>query len=138
VTSATGSTPSEVHGLVATVRGRATGDPNASHCLVCGHVSFYLRPFCSSCGGSDVEVRSIHMTGVVGAVTVVRRSRHPVWGDRTPYAIAHVRLPEGATFVAVADASTEGAAVNVGDEVTAVLRDDDQTGIPRWTIEATS
>jgi uncharacterized protein len=62
------------------------------HCGACGRFHWYPRPFCPHCFADTVEWKEASGHGTVYSYTVMRRAK-PV------YAIAYVRLAEGATLM---------------------------------------
>jgi len=88
-----------------------------ARCRACGHVQYFLRPFCPACGSQELEARAASGRGTVYALTRVARAPSPEWAAYAPYGIALVDAPEGFRFMAHA---AEGLAI--GDRVVTSFR----------------
>lgn len=64
-------------------------------CGDCGGVVFFPRHHCPGCMGENVEWRDSGGRGVVYTFSIVRKSRDPRFGGRTPYCVAWIDLDEG-------------------------------------------
>jgi uncharacterized OB-fold protein len=88
-------------------------------CDACGHVIWYPRLFCPSCGSQSVSWIDASGRGVVYSYTVTRRGQG-AYREAAPYVLAYVELDEGPrvlTNVVGCDPSS----VTVGMAVTAVF-----------------
>lgn len=64
-------------------------------CADCDGVVFYPRRHCTHCLGGTLSWRTSKGEGTLYTFSVVRRSGHPFFKERTPYVIAWVDLDEG-------------------------------------------
>jgi uncharacterized OB-fold protein len=64
-------------------------------CNRCNTVIFYPRRHCTSCGSLETTRHVSQGEGTVYTFSVVVQSRHPVFGELTPYAIGYIDLDEG-------------------------------------------
>ena len=61
-------------------------------CTSCGRFHWYPRRVCPHCGSTTIEMHMAKGAGEVYSYSVMRRAK-------VPYAIAYVRLTEGATMM---------------------------------------
>ena len=94
-----------------------------------GHIIFYPRAFCPTCGSRDTTVKESAGEGTVYTYSVVRLNRHPAFAPLGPYAVAYVDLDEGfrilTNIVGVDDPLTD---IKVGQRVK-VAWEDQESGI---------
>jgi len=64
-------------------------------CHGCGHVHYYPRPFCPSCGSEDVSWVGASGEATLYTWSVVHRNDLPPFNERVPYVAAVVELAEG-------------------------------------------
>jgi uncharacterized OB-fold protein len=69
-----------------------------ARCDACAKVIWYPRPFCSTCGSTEVSWFESSGRGAVYTYTVVRKSSPP-FDAVTPYVVAFVELDEGPRFL---------------------------------------
>jgi uncharacterized OB-fold protein len=60
-----------------------------------GHVVFFPRAHCPTCGSRNVEWKTSKGEGTLYTYSIVRLSRHPAFAPLIPYAVAYVDLDEG-------------------------------------------
>ena len=83
-------------------------------CTSCGHVAYFGRRFCPSCGSHEVVRRAASGRGVVKAITMVCRAPNPELQALVPYALCLIDSEEGFRLMAVARSGLEiGAEVQV-------------------------
>lgn len=83
-----------------------------TYCTDCGHY-FTLSPYaCRQCGSTALDMRPASGAAVVRAITHVYRAPEPAWQEKTPYALALVRLAEGPSMMTHVSLDTQ-----VGDEI---------------------
>lgn len=68
-------------------------------CAACGHVQFYPRFLCSSCGGRVLGWTRASGRGRVKSFSIVRRPASPAYAAETPFALLLVELEEGPTMM---------------------------------------
>jgi uncharacterized OB-fold protein len=94
-----------------------------------GHVIFYPRTHCPTCGSMNSTVKESAGNGTVYTFSVVRLNRHPAFAPLGPYAVAYVDLDEGfrilTNITGVADPVND---VKIGQRVK-VSWDDQESGI---------
>jgi uncharacterized protein len=73
----------------------AEGKLRIPKCDKCSLYVWYPRPFCPSCGSTDVTWTDLSGKGTVYTFTAVHRSGVPGFRDQLPYVIAYVELEEG-------------------------------------------
>jgi uncharacterized OB-fold protein len=61
-------------------------------CTSCGRVHWYPRRVCPHCASTAIEMQEANGTGEIYSYSIMRRAK-------VPYAIAFVRLSEGATMM---------------------------------------
>jgi uncharacterized OB-fold protein len=84
-------------------------------CTSCGRAHWYPRAICPHCASTAIEMHAAKGTGEVYSYSIMRRAK-------TPYAIAYVRLSEGATMMTnIVDC--EFADIAVGMPVKLVFKD---------------
>jgi len=84
-------------------------------CTACGRVHWYPRRICPHCASTAIEMQEAKGTGEVYSYSIMRRAK-------TPYAIAYVRLTEGATMMTnIVDCDFND--IHVGMPVKLVFRD---------------
>ncbi len=76
-------------------RAAARGTLLCQRCGACGAVVFPARIACPVCGSDDVPWEESSGNGTVYSFTVVRQSRHPYFGSRTPYVLALIDVEPG-------------------------------------------
>lgn len=86
-------------------------------CGVCGHIWYFHRAFCPSCGDASPQAHRASGRGTVYAATVVRRAATPETKAHVPYAILLVDLAEGFRIMAHGDTD-----LNVGDSIVLAFR----------------
>jgi uncharacterized OB-fold protein len=65
-----------------------------ARCDSCGNVIWYPRPFCPTCGSTDVSWFESTGRGAVYTYTVVRKTSAP-FDAAAPYVVAFVELDDG-------------------------------------------
>ncbi|SEO80847.1 Rubredoxin-like zinc ribbon domain [Methylobacterium sp. ap11] len=84
-----------------------------ARCRACGHIQYFRRPFCPSCGGGDLAVAQASGRGRVYALTTVARAPSRELAAHAPYVVALVDAEEGFRFMAhAAEGLAIGAPVN--------------------------
>jgi uncharacterized OB-fold protein len=61
-------------------------------CSACDEHFFPPLPACPACASHDWAWKAVPARGAVYSWTVIHRSGHPYWRERTPYAILMVEL----------------------------------------------
>jgi uncharacterized OB-fold protein len=85
------------------------------NCTACGRVHWYPRRICPHCGSSTIEMQEAKGSGEIYSYSIMRRAK-------VPYAIAYVRITEGATMMTnIIDCDFEH--VHVGMPVKLVFMD---------------
>lgn len=79
--------------------GVANGQLLFQRCTACNAVQFPPRHQCATCWSDDLEVIESSGRGTIESLTVVRRAPLPAFRDRTPYAIAAIRVAEGPRMI---------------------------------------
>jgi hypothetical protein len=64
-------------------------------CRNCASTVFYPRRHCTHCTSGALESRKSAGRGTIYSFTIIRRSGHPYFRERTPYVVALVDLDEG-------------------------------------------
>jgi uncharacterized protein len=108
---------------------RATAEHRLTYrqCRACGHVVFYPRRHCTSCGGTELDERESAGAGVVYSYTVIHRHHHPYFRARVPYALGFVDLDEGPRILAeIADPDR----VRIGQRVGVEWEDHEELSVP--------
>lgn len=82
----------------------------------CGHVWYFARTFCPSCGNRDVATRVASGEGRVHAVTVVERAPTADMRALAPYTIVLVDATEGFRMMAHAEPG-----IAIGDPVATAI-----------------
>ncbi len=94
-----------------------------------GHVIFYPRAHCPTCGSLDTTVKESAGEGTIYTYSVVRLNRHPAFAPLGPYAVAYVDLDEGfrilTNIVGITDPLTD---VKIGQRVK-VSWEDQESGL---------
>lgn len=94
-----------------------------------GHVIFYPRAHCPTCGSPDSTVKESVGNGTVYTFSVVRLNRHPAFAPLGPYAVAYVDLDEGFRILTnITGVADPVADVKIGQRVK-VAWDDQESGI---------
>jgi uncharacterized protein len=83
-------------------------------CRACGHVQYFRRGFCASCGAGELEEKRASGEGTVYAASLVARAATPETRAHVPYNIVLVDAKEGFRMMAHGD-----NALAIGDLVTA-------------------
>jgi uncharacterized OB-fold protein len=84
-------------------------------CTACGRVYWYPRRICPHCASSMIEMQEAKGSGEIYSYSIMRRAK-------VPYAIAYVRITEGATMMTnIADCDFEH--VHVGMPVKLIFKD---------------
>jgi uncharacterized OB-fold protein len=83
------------------------------HCAACGHVQYFRKAFCESCGAREPAIKEASGKGKVYATSLVMRAATPETKAHVPYNIVLVDADEGFRMMAHGD---RGLAV--GDAVT--------------------
>jgi uncharacterized OB-fold protein len=84
-------------------------------CTACGRVHWYPRRICPHCASSTIEMQEAKGSGEIYSYSIMRRAK-------VPYAIAYVRITEGATMMTnVVDCDFEH--VHVGMPVKLIFKD---------------
>ncbi len=101
--------------------GAAAGRLVLPRCDDCGHVIWYPRPLCPSCGSTAVSWFEASGRGRVYSYTVNSRGEG-VWREASPYVLAYVELDEGPRVLTnLVDVAIDAVAVDLA--VTAVFVD---------------
>ena len=74
------------------------GQLTGVRCTHCGELTIPPKEFCAACGKRGWEPVPLSGKGVIDSFTVIRAAPRSFAGD-APYAIAHVRLPEGVSLL---------------------------------------
>ncbi len=69
-------------------------------CSACGHVQYFRRGFCASCGGADIGEKRASGEGSIYATTLVCRAATPETRAHVPYNIVLVDAIEGFRMMA--------------------------------------
>ena len=69
-------------------------------CGACGHIAYFARGFCPSCGSPEIRLEAAKGDGTVYAVTEVVRAPTPELGRHAPYTIILVDMDEGFRMMA--------------------------------------
>lgn len=105
-------------------------------CATCGTRFFPPLPACPACASAAWDWAEVPARGTVYSWTVIHRSGHPYWRERTPYAVLMVELDvEGAPRLVggLVDASPEE--LRGGEAVEAVFDDvDPTTTLVQWRL----
>ena len=64
-------------------------------CGSCQTIVFHPRRHCTGCVNSDLEWLASEGRGTVYSYSIVRKSYHPFFRDKTPYTVAFIDLDEG-------------------------------------------
>ena len=92
-----------------------------------GHVIFYPRVHCPTCGSLKSEWKTSKGAGSIYSFSIVRLNRHPAFAPLVPYAVAYVDLDEGFRIMTnVVDTDVE--ALECGQRVK-VQWEDQESGI---------
>ncbi len=83
------------------------------HCEACGHVQYFRKAFCESCGAPEPAVKQASGKGVVYATSLVMRAATPETRAHVPYNIVLVDAAEGFRMMAHGDRD-----LAIGDAVT--------------------
>jgi uncharacterized OB-fold protein len=84
-------------------------------CTACGRVHWYPRRICPHCASSMIEMQEAKGSGEIYSYSIMRRAK-------VPYAIAYVRITEGATMMTnIVDCDFEH--VHVGMPVKLIFKD---------------
>lgn len=95
----------------------AQGSWRVPHCQACARIVFYPRQICPHCGGDAFDWRAPGGSGVVYAITVVRRAAAS-GGD---YNVCLIDLDDGFRMMScIEDVAPD--APRIGDRVRAVVR----------------
>ncbi|EKS35843.1 Zn-ribbon domain-containing OB-fold protein [Afipia clevelandensis] len=86
-------------------------------CGACGHLWYFRRAFCPSCGDASPTTHRAGGQGVVYSATVVRRAATPEAKAHVPYAILLIDMTEGFRVMAHGDID-----LRIGDRVVAEFR----------------
>lgn len=86
-------------------------------CGACGHLWYFRRAFCPSCGDSSLKTHQASGNGVIYSATTVRRAATPEAKAHVPYAILLVDMAEGFRMMAHGDID-----LRIGDHVVAEFR----------------
>lgn len=86
-------------------------------CGACGHLWYFRRAFCPSCGNATPKTFEASGKGVVYSATVVRRAATTESKAYVPYAILLVDMAEGFRIMAHGDID-----LRIGDNVVAGFR----------------
>lgn len=104
-------------------------------CQGCKRVVFYPRQHCPYCLGLDLRWATSSGQGTIYSLSVVRRSRHPYFADKVPYAVAMVDLDEGfrmlSNIVGVAD---PGAELRIGQRVSVEWEEHESVSLPLFRL----
>ena len=100
-------------------------------CDDCGHLIWYPRAHCPSCGSTAVSWRDLPapVVGQVYTHTVVRRHGDPFFAARAPYVVAWVDI-DGGPRVLTEIVEVDADAVAVGDRVALTWEDHDELSLP--------
>lgn len=86
-------------------------------CAACGHVQYFQRSFCASCGAPEPATHQASGEGVIYATSLVHRAATPETRAEVPYMIVLVDTTEGFRMMA------HGAVdLVIGDRVRATYR----------------
>jgi len=100
-------------------RAARSGVLQVQRCDECGHVFWYPRLHCPSCGGERLAAVATSGRGVVHTFTIVRQSGDRFFRTRVPYALAMIELAEGPLVMSnVIDCPAEQVAIGMPVEVT--------------------
>jgi uncharacterized OB-fold protein len=83
-------------------------------CAACGHLQYFQRRFCASCGAPDPAKQRASGDGTVYATSLVSRAATPETRAHVPYNIILVDTLEGFRMMAHGDHD-----LVIGDKVTA-------------------
>lgn len=84
------------------LRDWTSGDPAIlyQHCGICGHVQYFRKAFCQSCGAPEPAVRQASGKGTIYATSLVMRAATPETRAHVPYNIILVDTAEGFRMMA--------------------------------------
>ncbi|SFM34100.1 hypothetical protein SAMN04487943_11428 [Gracilibacillus orientalis] len=68
-------------------------------CDDCAQWVFYPRAHCPHCFGSHLTWKEASGQGKLKSWSMVHRTGHPAWQERTPYAVGIVELAEGPSLL---------------------------------------
>ena len=87
-----------------------------------GHLQFYPRSHCHTCGSTVLDWVDATGSGVLHTFSIVHRAGHDGFAGRVPYVFAIVELDEGQRVTANI-VNTDVEAVHIGMAVRAVFSD---------------
>ena len=100
-------------------------------CAECGSIVFHPRCHCTHCLSTDLVWETSRGEGAIYTFSVVRKSWHPFFRGRSPYAVAWIDLDEGfrmmSNIVGVDDPASE---LSVGQHVVVEWEDHEDVSIP--------
>ncbi len=109
--------------------------------LACNHCHAFVhppRPFCTSCGRTELAPTEVSGRGTLYSWSVMYSGGNPGFDDRLPFAVLIVELDEQERLLTVGnlvDASPEDLEIGAAVEVCFEKVDDDVT-LPQWRLVA--
>lgn len=98
-------------------------------CRNCAGTVFYPRRHCAHCTRGELQTRKSAGRGTVYSFTVIRRSGHPYFRERTPYVVGLIDLDEG--FRMLAEVVSDGSdPVTVGQNVRLDWEPSEELNVP--------
>ena len=102
-------------------------------CRSCGHLQFYPRGHCLSCGAGDPSWRVASGCGTLHTFSVIHRSGMPGFTEEVPYVFAIVELEEGPRMSTnLVGVDVEQIVVDMPVQAT-FTQISDELGIPQFT-----